>query len=149
VKLFIIAALLLLLNTAAQAADAGISASNVWMRASLGKVPTTAAYFTLENRGATEDRLLSVSTPVSAMAHIHNSVTTDAGVVQMAAVMSLSIKPGEKVELKPGGMHVMVMNLKAPLKAGETVLLTLWFQKAGEITVEAQVRGLDGAPLKH
>jgi len=139
-----------MLNVAAHAGEASktIIISDAWVRASLGKVPTTAAYIKIENHGAKEDKLLSVSTPAAAMASVHNSVTNDAGVVQMQAVMALSVKPGETVALTPGGMHIMVMNVKEPLKAGATVPLTLKFEQAGEITVEAEVRGLDGKPLK-
>jgi copper(I)-binding protein len=64
----------------------------------------------------------------------------------MKAVDTLSVKPGEAVEFKPGGLHVMVMGLKTPFKAGETVQLHLHFARAGEITVNAQVRGLGGTP---
>ncbi len=147
----LLAAAFLLLNVAAHAGEPSktITISDLWMRASLGRVPTTAAYVKIENRGTTEDKLLAVSTPAAAKAHIHNSVTTDAGVAQMLAVTALSVKPGEKVDLTPGAMHIMIMNLKAPLKAGAMVPMTFKFEQAGEITVEAEVRGLDGQPHKH
>jgi periplasmic copper chaperone A len=137
----------LLLGVAAHAGDAPATLliSDVWMRASLGQVPTTTAYLKIENRGSADDKLLSVSTPVAAMAHLHQSAETN-GVMTMAAVAALPIKPGQTVELAPGGLHIMVMNLKAPLKAGETVPLTLKFERAGEMTVQAEVRGLGKTP---
>jgi len=122
--------------------DAGITVTDAWMRASLGKVPTTAAYFKVENKGATEDRLIGVSTPAAAMSHLHESVEEN-GVMQMRSVAALTLKPGQSLQLDPGGLHVMVMNLKAPLKAGEKVPLVLSFEKAGTIKVEADVRGLN------
>ncbi len=139
----ILTACCLLLSALTYAGEApkALVISDVWMRASLGQVPTTTAYFKIENRGSADDKLLSVSTPAAAMAHVHNSATTN-GVMTMAAVPALSIKPGQTVELSPGGLHIMVMNLKAPLKAGETVPLTLKFERAGEIVVQAEVRGL-------
>jgi copper(I)-binding protein len=130
---------------AAHAADATITVHDAWLRASLGQSPNTAGYMKIENRGATEDRLVSVAVAGANMAHVHESVMKD-GVMQMKAVDALSVKPGEAVEFKPGGLHVMVMGLKTPLKAGETVQLRLQFARAGEITVNAQVRGLSGTP---
>ncbi len=131
---------LVLFSNAAFAADT-IVVSDAWLRASLGKVPTTAAYFKVENRGAAPDKLLSISTTAAGMAHLHESVETN-GVAQMRPVPSIELKPGQSVVLAPGGLHVMVMNLKAPLIAGEKVPLVLRFEKAGEVKVEAEVRGL-------
>jgi copper(I)-binding protein len=144
------AAFMMLTSFAAAAGDApfAITVTDVWMRASLGKVPTTAAYLKIENHGAVDERLLSVSTPAAAMAHLHNSESAD-GIVRMSAMSALTVKPGETIELSPGGLHIMVMNLKAPLKVGDKVPMTLRFEKAGPMDVEAEVRGLDGAPHKH
>jgi periplasmic copper chaperone A len=139
----LLAAACVLCSFAAVAGEnAGIAVTDAWMRASLGQVPTTAAYFRIENKGAGEDQLVGVSTPVAGMSHLHESVA-DNGIMQMRAVEALTVKPGESVQLNPGGLHVMVMNLKAPLKAGEKVPLVLRFEKAGEIKVEAEVRGLN------
>ena len=135
------AAMLLACGSAMAADSAGITVTAAWVRASLGQSSTTAAYIKVENKGTTEDKLLSVSTPAAAMAHLHESVSSN-GIMQMNAVPALVIKPGQTVELTPGGMHIMVMNLKAPLKAGATMPLMLKFEKAGEIKVEAEVRGL-------
>lgn len=137
----VLAVLLLASGAAAAAVTAGISVTGAWVRASLGQLPTTAAYIKVENKGTTEDRLLSVSTPAAAMANLHESVS-DNGIMKMNAVPALVIKPGQTAELAPGGMHIMVMSLKAPLKAGATMPLVLKFEKAGEIRVEAEVRGL-------
>ncbi len=138
----VLCATLFFLCGTASAADApGIVVTAAWVRASLGQSPTTAAYIRVENKGAKDDRLLSVSTPAAAMAHLHESVSAN-GMMQMNAVPALVIKPGQTVELTPGGMHIMVMNLKAPLRAGATMPLVLTFEQAGEIKVEAEVRGL-------
>jgi len=140
---------LLIAGTSHAAENAKLIVTDAWMRASLGQVPTTAAYFKVENRGTNEDKLLSVSTPVAGMAHLHNSAEAN-GVMTMTAVNALIVKPGETVTLTPGGVHVMVMNMKAPIKAGSKVQMVLTFERAGRIEVEAEVRGLDGAPAhKH
>ncbi len=138
-------ALCFLFTVSAGAADAPIVVHDAWLRASLGQSPNTAGYMKIENRGAAEDKLVSVSVAGANMAHVHESTMKD-GVMQMKAVDALSLKPGAAVEFKPGGLHVMVMGLKTPLKAGETIQLRLQFARAGEITVDAQVRGLGGAP---
>ena len=67
------------------------------------------------------------------------------GVAKMRQVTGLEIKPGETVELKPGGMHVMFMGLKQPLKQGQKVKGTLVFEKAGTVAIEFTVQAA-GAP---
>lgn len=126
---------------AASADTNGIVTHDVWVRASIGQVPTTAAYMTLENRGD-DDRLLSVSTSVAASAQIHDSAENN-GMMQMRPVESLPIAHGKSIELKPGGKHIMVMGLTVPLKAGDRIPLMLRFENAGEVAVQAEVRGLN------
>ena len=120
----------------------GIVAHDVWVRASIGQVPTTAAYLTVENRGEKDDRLLSVSTPIAASAQIHDSGESK-GVMQMRPVKALSVAHGKSVALTPGGMHIMVMGLTLPLKAGDRIPLTLHFEHAGDVAVQAEVKGLN------
>ena len=137
---------LMLNGGAALAADAprAIVVTQAWVRASLGQTPTTAAYLKIENRGAAEDRILSGATPAAAAAQLHESVSTD-GIMRMQAVKSLGINPGQSLELAPGGLHIMIMGLKSPLKAGQTIPIKLRLERAGEIEVEAEVRGLGAA----
>lgn len=125
----------------ARAADAPIVVTGAWVRASLGQSGTTAGYMKIENRGASEDKLLSVAMPSAGMAHLHESTMKD-GIMQMKAVDSLVLKPGQSLEMKPGAMHIMVMGLKSALKAGETVRLDLQFEYAGRISVDAEVRAV-------
>ena len=140
-KILLLAAVLCF-GVSARADDAGIAVSAVWGRASLGQSSTTAVYMKIENHGAKDDTLLSIVTPMAAMAHVHESAMKD-GVMQMRPVNALTVKSGASIELKPGGLHVMVMGLKAPLKAGDVLPLALRFKQAGEIAVKAEVRGLD------
>ena len=140
-RAILFAILCLVFAPTVQAAD--VSVSDAWLRASLGQSPNTAGYMKIENRGTAEDKLVGVNM-ATGMAHLHESAMKD-GVMQMKAVDALTIKPGETVELKPGGLHIMVMGLKTPLKAGETVPLRLQFARGGEITVNAEVRGVGGA----
>ena len=129
-------------TAAAQAAD--VTVTDAWLRASLGQSPNTAGYMKIKNNGAGEDKLVAVSVAGANMAHVHESAMKD-GVMQMNTA-DMTIKPGEVVELTPGGLHIMVMGAKTAFKAGETVQLRLRFARAGEITVDAQVRGLGAAP---
>lgn len=115
---------------------------NAFARASATPQARSAvAYITLENRGAEADRLLSIATESGAMAHLHDTKSVD-GVVSMEPVEALNLGPGQTVEMKPGGLHIMLMGLKAPLKKGSKISFELSFEKAGKITVEVPVEGV-------
>lgn len=101
---------------------------------------TSAAYMTLVNRGGTADRLLAASSDIAAAVELHESKLVD-GVMQMAPVAGgIEVPANGQAELKPGGLHVMFIGLKRDLQAGETVQLTLTFERAGAVTVDAPVR---------
>lgn len=111
-------------------------------RASATPAATSAVvYVTLVNHGAATDRLMAISTPVAAMADVHQSKSAD-GVMSMDAVPALDLPPGETVAMKPGGLHIMLMGLKAPLKRGATLTLELSFEKAGRIMVRVPIGGV-------
>ncbi|MCS6881866.1 MAG: copper chaperone PCu(A)C [Oscillochloridaceae bacterium] len=101
---------------------------------------TSAAYMVLVNRGGAGDRLVSASTDVAEVVELHETKMVD-NVMQMAPVTGgIPVPANGQVELKPGGLHVMLIGLKRDLAAGETVRLTLKFERAGEVTVDAPVR---------
>jgi len=102
---------------------------------------TAVVYATLSNAGKAPDRLLSVTTDAAGLAHLHASAMTD-GVASMAAVESLALAPGETIVLKPGGLHIMLMGLKAPLKKGSHVGLDFTFEAAGVIHADVPVAGV-------
>jgi copper(I)-binding protein len=97
-----------------------------------------AAYFTIRNETTTPDKLTGVATDAAQSAMLHENVEED-GVVSMRHLMELSIPARETVSLSPKKLHVMLMGLKAPLKKGEHISLTLTFEKAGEIKVDVPV----------
>lgn len=97
-----------------------------------------AVYMTLTNQGAVPDRLLKITTPAAASAGLHESAEKD-GVASMRPVEALEIPAGGSVELKPGGYHVMLMGLKAPLKKGDMIMLQLNFEHAGLVDVMVHV----------
>jgi hypothetical protein len=122
----------------AEAADtASITCDQVWARPTAGAGTTAAAYFTLTNHGAA-DELVGASTPV-ASASVHETIN-DNGVMKMRPVASIALAPGKTVMFRPGGYHVMLTGLHAPLKAGESFPLTLTFAHAQPITVTVKVQ---------
>ncbi len=96
---------------------------------------SAAGYVVIANEGTTPDRLIAVETPVAAMAMLHVTEFGADGVARMRALEGLEIAGGDIVTLEPGGMHVMLMGLTAPLKAGDTVPATLVFEHAGRVEI--------------
>ena len=116
-----------------------LTVSEPWARASAGKAKAGAAYLSIANDGLEVDRLLKAATPVAKKAAIHTHIM-DGGIMKLRPVEALEVNPGEPAVLKPGGLHVMLMGLKAPLKEGETFPLTLTFEKAGTLEVQVNVQ---------
>ncbi|MDW8311479.1 MAG: copper chaperone PCu(A)C, partial [Burkholderiales bacterium] len=107
-----------------------------WARATASPaIKNSAAFLVVENKGATPDRLLGVSGDVAQKLELHTMVR-EAGVMRMREVPAFDIPAGGKLELKPGGLHIMLIGLKQPLKEGERFPLTLKFEKAGEVKVQ-------------
>lgn len=130
------AALFLLLPIAAFAQANGIAIENAWSRpAAAGRVGVV--YLTVKDSGPA-DTLTGASSPVAARAELHESFTEN-GVSRMRPVGPLQIEPGKPLTLAPGGLHIMLMGLKQPLKTGETFPVMLTFAKAGEVTANAKV----------
>ena len=129
---------LLLAVSTAFAADSGLKVEKAWARAALSTATPGAVYLTIVNAGTTADRLTRLSTPAAAEAQIH-LMTMDGNVMQMRPVDALDVKPGERIELKPGGLHIMLVKLKQPLKQGGHFPLSLEFERAGRIDVEVLV----------
>jgi periplasmic copper chaperone A len=98
-----------------------------------------AAYMTLRNTGSAADRLIKVETTVAETGEMHET-KMDGDVMSMAMVDAIEVPANGSVELKPGGYHIMLINLKEDLKVGATVKLTLTFEKAGMLQVEAVVK---------
>lgn len=128
-----------ILASVAGASAAEIMVTEAFARASATPVATSgAAYVSVMNHGAEADRLVAVSTPAADMASLHQSVEEN-GVMKMPELGPAEIAPMGTLEMKPGGIHVMLMGLKAPLKKGDTITLTLTFEKAGKLDVTVPV----------
>jgi hypothetical protein len=128
-------------------AQAQITVQDAWSRATPPGAKIAAGYLTIRNAGAA-DRLLSASS--SAAEQVQTHVTFREGEIsRMREVKGYEVPARGTLELKPGGAHLMLVNLKAPLKEGMSVPLTLRFEKAGEVKTELQVRPLTGGVEQH
>jgi periplasmic copper chaperone A len=131
-------------------ASAQVKVEDAWVRGTVQDQRTTGAFMRLTSPSDTS--LVGIASPVAGVVEIHES-SMHGGVMTMRAVPRLLLVANKTVELKPGGYHVMLMSLKQPLKAGETVPITLTFEdKAGKRTsvdVNAAVRALATPPAKH
>lgn len=121
------------------AAPAGVSVTDGWSRPA-AQGGNGAGFLTIVNVGQTADRLLSASSPVAGRVEIHESMIMGGRAMMHPRPEGAPVAPGARVEFKPGGWHLMLMGLKKPLKAGETVPVTLTFQKAGRVQVDLAVR---------
>lgn len=111
----------------AQTAAAPVVADNAWARASVAGQKATGAFMRLSASSAT--RLVRAESPAAGVTEIHE-MKMEGDVMKMRAIAGLDLPAGKAVELKPGGYHVMLMDLKAPLAQGTQVPLTLVFQDA-------------------
>ena len=99
----------------------------------------SAAYMTIRNVGSEDDRLIKAQSDVSQVVELHTMEEKD-GVMSMHPVEAIDVPANGSAELKPGGFHVMFIGLTRDLNVGEQVTVTLTFEKAGEVTVQADVR---------
>lgn len=114
-----------------------ITVSTPWARATPGRSPNGAGYFELHNKGMA-DRLIAASSDVSERTELHTHLSEN-GVMRMRKLDSVELPHGGMVHFRPHGNHVMFIGLMAPLKEGQTVHLTLTFEKAGDVAVEMPV----------
>ena len=113
-----------------------------WSRATPGGAKVGGGYMRIVNRGSEPDRLMGGTADVADRIEVHESSTVD-GIARMRPVEGgLVIRPGETVELKPGGVHAMLVDLTRPLKEGEAIKGTLVFERAGTVAIEYRVGGI-------
>lgn len=125
---------------------AGIKVVHPWTRATPPGAKVGGGYLKIENSGAMSDRLLGGTSTVADRVEVHETSLTD-GVARMRPVEGgLQIPISGKAELRPGGVHLMFLDLKAPLKLGERVKATLMFERAGAVEVEFQVDTIGAQP---
>ena len=132
--------LLMLLAFAASPALAQVSIDQPWMRATPPGATVAGGFMTVVNKGASPDRLVGAASPVAERVELHVHAH-EAGVMKMKQVPGFDIPADGKFVLKPGGAHLMFVDVKRPIKQGETIPVTLKFEKAGEVKVAYPVAG--------
>lgn len=131
----------------AQEAKVGsIRIENAYTRSTVPGQQVAGGFMKIENKGGV-DQLISASSPVAGEVQLHE-MAMEGNVMKMRQVKDIAVPAGGVVELKPGGLHLMFMNIKAPLAAGETVPVKLKFTKAGEVEVKMPVNAM-GAGAGH
>jgi copper(I)-binding protein len=142
----LVVALLAVLPASAADYDVGsIHITDPWARATPKGASAGASYMTITNNGTTPDRVSCVSSDAAAQCQIH-TMTMEDNVMKMRPVEGgLEIKPGETVRLRPGSLHMMLLDLKHPLEAGQTIKATLKFDHAGTVDVDYPIAAI-GAP---
>lgn len=131
-------------SVAADPATVTVTVEKAWSRATPPGVPVGAGYLTIRNRGTNDDQLIAASSPIAGEVQVHQSLVVD-GEVRMREQGNLVVPAGGTLVLKPGGYHLMLLDLKAPLTAGQRIPVTLRFAKAGTVTAQLLV-GKAGAP---
>jgi len=121
-----------------------IKIEDAYTRATVPGQQVAGGFMKIENKGSVVDQLLSASSPVAGEVQLHE-MSMDGNVMKMRQVKDIAVPAGGAVELKPGGLHLMFMNIKAPLTAGESVPIKLKFAKAGEVEVKMTVNAMGAA----
>ncbi len=124
----------------AAAATSGIAVDGAWTRPVASAGGVGAGYAKITNDQAEPDVLLGGSSDVAARVELHETTISAEGVASMKKLDTMQLAPGKSIELKPGGMHLMLIGLKAPLQEGSTAKVTLNFKQAGAVDVEFAVR---------
>lgn len=116
--------------------------TQAWSRATPGGAKIGGGYLTIENKGSTPDRLIGGSADVAGKVEVHEMTMNDGVMTMRPLDKGLSIEPGKTVKLAPGGYHLMMFDLKSPLKQGEKLPVTLEFEKAGKVKLTLDVQGI-------
>ncbi|MET0568732.1 MAG: copper chaperone PCu(A)C [Hyphomicrobiaceae bacterium] len=122
----------------------GITVVTPWARATPGGAKVGGAYLELKAAAGIEDRLVAAKSAAAGTVEIHDHIN-EGGIMKMRRVDGIKLSGGQTVTLKPGGYHLMLMDLKQPLKQGGKLPLTLVFEKAGEVAVEALIAPIGAA----
>ena len=132
------------LTLATFAASAQVTVSEPWVRATVPQQKATGAFMKLQS--AQDAKLISAKSPAAGIVEVHE-MAMEGGVMKMRAVDGLALPMGKAVELKPGGYHVMLMDLKSQVKDGDAVPLTLTFEtkdgKRQTLEVKAPARNMN------
>jgi copper(I)-binding protein len=116
-----------------------------WSRPTAPGMPMGVAYLSITNNGKDADVLIAASTPLAARVEMHQTTIAD-GMARMRPLGEIAIAPGTTVKIEPGGIHLMLVDLKTPLETGKQVPLELTFRRAGKVTVQLSIEARDAPP---
>lgn len=139
-------ALLLLSVAALPAIAADLDVKDAWVRGTVPAQRATGAFMQISSKSGVA--LTGVTSPVAGVVEMHE-MTMDSGTMRMRPLARLEVPAGKTVDLKPGGYHIMLIELKQPLEAGQKVPITLRVEsggKAEQVDIQAEVRSLTGQP---
>lgn len=134
--------LVILLITSACGNSDGIAVLDAWARPGF-RGDNSAIYLTINNQANQGDGLIGADSDVAGGTEIHLSKMDTAGTITMKRQELVVIPAKDSVELAPGGLHIMLVNLGKDLSVGDTFPVTLEFQRAGDITIEVEIKQSD------
>jgi periplasmic copper chaperone A len=117
--------------------------SDAWTRPTAAGMPMGVAYFIVRNTGASADTLVAASTPAAARVEFHQT-TFDGGMARMRPLREIAVPANGVVAVAPGGIHLMLVDLRGPLAAGTRVPLVLEFRNAGRVEIRLTVESRKG-----
>ncbi|MFL6818617.1 MAG: copper chaperone PCu(A)C [Bradyrhizobium sp.] len=131
------------LDARAEEAKAGdLVITQAWSRATPGGARIGGGYLTIQNTGSTPDRLIGASAEVADRVQIHEMAMTNGVMTMRPLEKGVAIEPKSTVKLAPGGLHLMLLDLKSPLKQGDQLPVTLQFERAGKVKLSLDVQGV-------
>ena len=136
-KRALLVSLFFALASCGQNGEPDIQPGNAWARPTRGDAPG-AVYVAINNKGSVDDRLIGVVTDRAGMAMVHQTELVD-GVATMRMAGDINIPAGQRIEMVPGGTHIMLQGLRSPLKTGDSFDLVLKFRKSGDRAVKVDV----------
>lgn len=134
---------------AAEQAAATVDAVDAYVREVPPVSRTSAAFMTLKNSGKEDHAVVGASSPAAEVVELHTHIMGDDGMHRMREVEKVDVPAGGEAVLQPGGLHVMLINLTAPLKAGDQIELTLKYEDGSEESMNVEVRTVESTMMNH
>lgn len=138
-KRLLLLTLLFLVISACSPSNGALTVKEAWARQAM-QGQTGAVYFVIQNDTRTDDALISASTDAAASAEAHLSMMDGSGVMSMRMQDAVQVPAGKSITFKPGDFHIMLIDLSRDLQINDTFTLALRFEKAGEITLQVEVK---------
>lgn len=131
------------------AAAGNISVSHAWTRAVVVTGMNGGGYVTIVNSGNEHDRLIAIKTDIAESTELHETVEKDGMMHMQFLPDGIPVPANSTVELKPGGLHLMLLKVKRKTEPGEQIPVTLVFERAGELATHLAVQPISGSEMTH